>query len=88
LNFFAHAFWPFFYNGWNWFNSAVVLISLGTIISSSSSNALVKQLRIFRVFRVIRVFGRVGQLREIVNAITMAIVPVLDALVRHHCCDL
>jgi hypothetical protein len=34
------------------------------------------------------VFGRVGQLREIVNAITMAIVPVLDALVRQLFCGL
>jgi hypothetical protein len=40
-----------------------------------------RALRILRVFRIIRVFGRVGQLREIVGALTRAIVPGIEALV-------
>ena len=44
----------------------------------------VKALRILRVFRVIRVFGRVGQLREIVGAISRSILPAIQALVRVH----
>jgi hypothetical protein len=42
----------------------------------------VKALRILRVFRVIRIFGRIGQLREIVGAISRSIVPAIQALVN------
>ena len=62
------------------FDAAVVLVSLG-MISTSTGNGVVKQLRILRVFRIIRVFGRIGQLREIVNAISSAIIPAAQALV-------
>jgi hypothetical protein len=41
----------------------------------------VKALRILRVFRVIRIFGRIGQLREIVGAVSRSIVPAIQALV-------
>jgi hypothetical protein len=62
------------------FDATVVLVSLG-MISASTGNGVVKQLRILRVFRIIRVFGRIGQLREIVNAISSAIIPAAQALV-------
>ena len=36
--------------------------------------------RSMRAFRVIRLFGRLGSLRDIISALTAAIIPVKDSL--------
>jgi hypothetical protein len=82
LNFCAHAVRPFFANNWNFIDTAVVSISMGTVFSaSSSSSGIVKLLRIFRVLRAVRIFGRISQLREIIRAIAIAFIPAFQALV-------
>ena len=44
------------------------------------ASARVRVFRSMRAFRVIRLFGRLGSLRDIITALTAAIIPVRDGL--------
>ena len=72
----ARRFHPFVRDGWNMFDVVVVSLSL---IALGPISLPVNVLRSIRAFRVIRLFGRVGALRDIVSALTAAIMPVLNA---------
>jgi hypothetical protein len=45
------------------------------------SNGWIKQLRVLRAFRLFRLFSKMGQLKRIVTAVALSIVPTLQALV-------
>jgi hypothetical protein len=56
--------------------SAIVLVA-----ADSSNSSWVRQMRILRAFRLARVVGKVGELQQVVAAVSMSIVPALHALV-------
>uniref|UniRef100_A0A7S0QNQ4 EF-hand domain-containing protein n=1 Tax=Cryptomonas curvata TaxID=233186 RepID=A0A7S0QNQ4_9CRYP len=77
VNLFANWFWPFFCDGWSCFDFVVVVVSL---VSLGVSNVPgISFLRLMRAFRVLRLFGRLRSLRQIINALTSAILPVCNA---------
>lgn len=45
------------------------------------SNGWIKQLRVLRAFRLFRLFSKMGQLKRIVTAVALSIIPTLQALV-------
>ncbi len=45
------------------------------------TNGWIKQLRVLRAFRLFRLFSKLGQLKRIVTAVALSIVPTLQALV-------
>ncbi len=45
------------------------------------TNGWIKQLRVLRAFRLFRLFSKMGQLKRIVTAVALSIVPTLQALV-------
>ena len=61
---------------WNLFDVGVMAISIYGLTQSHSS---VSWLRIFRVLRVVRIVRRLSSLRTIMNSISHAAMPVLNA---------
>jgi voltage-gated sodium channel len=76
VNAYAHWFWSFVRDGWNLFDSIVVALSL---VALGPIAMPINALRSLRAFRVVRLFGRMSALRNIIAALTAAIVPVLNA---------
>jgi hypothetical protein len=62
--------------------SSIALLGLQSTGSGGGGNAWVKQLRVLRAFRLFRLLGKMGDLKKIVTAVAMSIVPTLQALVR------
>ena len=82
LNLFAYG-RRFFDNGWLWFDAVVVTASVVLLFAESGgANAVVKQMRILRAFRLLRLMTRFNELRRIVDALVVSIVPTLQAQVR------
>eukprot|EP00961_Rhodomonas_salina_P180688 2438822-Rhodomonas_salina.1 len=79
INFFSTMVWPFFENPWNWFDMAVVSVSVINLFIPQVP--WLGALRLVRTFRVLRVFGRFQGFRRIINALGSALVPVIDAFV-------
>ena len=69
--------------GWSVFDFVIVSVSviMLAIPSGSAGNSLVKQMRLLRAFRLLRILSKMGNLKKIVTAITMSIVPTLQSLV-------
>jgi hypothetical protein len=70
-------------DGWALFDTGVVSVSVA-LLASGSGNSWIKQLRVLRVFRLVRLLGKMGDLKRIVTAVAMSIVPTLQALVSAH----
>ena len=61
------------------------LISFHAILTSEITSFI--QMRVLRAFRLFRLLGKMGDLKKIVTAVAISIVPTLQALVkgtRHH----
>lgn len=79
---FSYWFWEFFSDMWNIFDCAVVVTSIISVLTDGGAN--LSSVRMARVLRVLRVIKAFQSLRKIVAAITMALWPMLSALVI--CC--
>ena len=79
VNLLANWFWGFFGNAFYLFDTVIVVVSLIAILPGFESFPGVKQMRIFRTARVVRAFTRLKELRNIVNAISSSILPVIQS---------
>lgn len=79
FNIFAHWFYPFFSDGWNLFDLAVVSVNTLSLILAAIPGLGV--LRLLRVFRVLRLFGRLKAMRRMVTALSLSMWPVTNALI-------
>ncbi len=61
----------------------MVVSSIMLFALDSSSSSLIKQMRILRAFRLLRVVEKISYLQQLVVAVSMSIIPALQALVRH-----
>uniref|UniRef100_A0A6U5CI52 PH domain-containing protein n=3 Tax=Hemiselmis andersenii TaxID=464988 RepID=A0A6U5CI52_HEMAN len=77
VNMFANWMIPFFSDSWNNFDLLVVIVSVLALAFEEIPG--LSTLRLMRAFRVLRLFGRLSSLRQIINALTAAIIPVLNA---------
>ena len=77
INLVAHWFLAFFSDGWCLLDLVVVTVSLISMVAGSVPG--VSTLRLMRAFRVLRLFGRFASLRQIINAVAAAFVPVCNA---------
>mmetsp|Transcript_42423 Transcript_42423/g.86731 ORF Transcript_42423/g.86731 Transcript_42423/m.86731 type:complete len:381 (+) Transcript_42423:198-1340(+) len=77
LNAYGHWARPFFSDAWSVFDLVVVAMALLSFFVSQIPGVSI--LRVMRAFRVLRLFGRLKALRQIINALTASIVPVLNA---------
>lgn len=80
-NIFAHSgsrrqFWLYITDPWNIFDMIIVCIGLTAEVVDNFPGLNV--LRLFRVFRIVRLFKWLTSLRRVVNAISAAMVPVLN----------
>jgi hypothetical protein len=63
-------------------SASVVLIAYNdTSGASGGGNSWIKQMRVLRAFRLLRLLGKVGDLKKIVSAVAMSLIPTLQALV-------
>jgi voltage-gated sodium channel len=76
INLSAHWLRPFFSDGWSLFDLFVIVLSL---VALGPIDLPANALRSLRAFRVVRLFGRLGPLRDIVESLTAAVVPILNA---------
>jgi hypothetical protein len=51
----------------------------------TGGNSWIKQLRVLRAFRLLRLLGKMGDLKKIVSAVAMSLLPTFQALVSHWC---
>ena len=78
LNVYGHWFWVFVLNGWNVFDSAIV-VSMFISVSGNHNFRLSQGFRVLRVFRMIRLFQKlqmIWKLRVLVNALFASVVPL------------
>jgi hypothetical protein len=69
-------------DGWALFDTLVVSVSVVLLfLGRQGGNAWVKQLRVLRAFRLFRLLGKMGDLKKIVTAVAISIIPALQALV-------
>jgi hypothetical protein len=73
-------------DGWALFDTLVISVSVLLLFVNSSSdgqggNSWIKQLRVLRAFRLLRLLGKMGDLKKIVTAVAMSLIPTLQALV-------
>jgi hypothetical protein len=47
----------------------------------SGGNSWIKQLKVLRAFRLLRLLGKLGDLKKIVTAVAMSLLPTFQALV-------
>ena len=78
INFCANWMHRFIYNGWNWLDVLIVMMSLLDFGPFDNPLWLVRSMR---AFRVVRLFGRVGMLTKMISAITASLFPMLNAFV-------
>ena len=79
LNLFAHWKHEFISDGWSLFDLFVVATGHIAVLIPGSSRIPITIFRLLRAFRVLRIFGRLKSIRQIINAITASIIPVLNA---------
>jgi len=80
INICAHSnngFQPFYSKGSNWFDAAIVLVSIANVIFTAYTNA--KLLRLFRLGRAMRLLSALKDLQRLMTAISCAVVPVCNA---------
>ncbi len=74
-------------DGWALFDTMVISVSVILLFFDSGSadgqggNSWVKQLRVLRAFRLLRLLGKMGDLKKIVAAVAMSLLPTFQALV-------
>ncbi len=61
--------------------SASVFLIIFDSGGEEGGNAWIKQMRVLRAFRLLRLMGKIGNLKKIVSAVAMSILPTLQALV-------
>ena len=49
--------------------------------ADQGGNSWIKQMRVLRAFRLLRLLGKLGDIKKIVTAVAMSLVPTLQALV-------
>ena len=72
-------------DGWALFDTLVVSVSVFFLFvdgGGQGGNSWVKQLRVLRAFRLLRLLGKLSDLKKIVTAVCMSLLPTLQALVR------
>lgn len=77
INMFAHWWWLFWADGWNWFDFIVVFVSLLSMLLPNLPGVAV--LRLLRAFRVFRLFKRMESLRKIIKSLEESIPGVANA---------
>ncbi len=72
-------------DGWALFDTLVVSASVLLLIvnddGSGGGNSWMKQMRVLRAFRLLRLLGKMGDLKKIVTAVAISLIPTLQALV-------
>jgi len=84
LNIFAHSnngFEPFYSKGTNWFDAAIVIISVCNVIVTASGGELpnAKLLRLLRLGRAVKLFKTLKELNRLITSVSKAVVPVCNA---------
>ena len=84
INIFAHSndgFKPFYSDQSNWFDAAIVLVSVVNVVFVIFGWELpnAKLLRLMRIGRVVRLFKAFKDLQRLIDACTSAILPVCNA---------
>jgi len=84
LNIFAHSyngFEPFYSKGSNWFDAAIVTISVCNVIVSIVGGELpnAKLLRLMRLGRAAKLFKALKDLNRLITAVSKSVVPVCNA---------
>jgi hypothetical protein len=65
---------------WNWLDAVVVMISIAGLMIKEGLGAL-SVLRIARVLKMVKLFRSLNQLRIMIDALSSAVLPVLNAFV-------
>jgi hypothetical protein len=71
-------------DGWALFDTLVVSSSVFLLFIDSGGqggNSWIKQMRVLRAFRLLRLLGKMGDLKKIISAVAMSLIPTLQALV-------
>jgi len=84
LNIFANSyngFEPFYAKGSNWFDFAIVSISVCNVIVTASGGELpnAKLLRLMRLGRAVKLFKALKDLNRLITAVSKSVVPVCNA---------
>ena len=86
VNLFAHSnngFQPFFSRPANWFDGAIVLVSITNILLTTAGTEFggdnTKLLRLLRIGRVVRLFSSLKDFQKLLTAITSSVLPVCNA---------
>lgn len=79
INMYAHWFFRFWKDLWNWFDLLIVIVSLISI--SVGDLPAVNVLRLFRAFRVFRLFKRVPTLKSVINGVFASLPGIANAFV-------
>ena len=84
LNVFAHSnngFEQFYSKGANWFDAAIVIISIANVMMTLSGAELpnAKLLRLLRLGRAVKLFKNLKSLNRLINAVSCAVLPVCNA---------
>jgi len=84
LNIFAHSnngFEPFYSKGTNWFDAAIVIISVCNVIVTASGGELpnAKLLRLLRLGRAVKLFKTLKELNRLITSVSKAVLPVCNA---------
>jgi hypothetical protein len=84
LNIFAHSyngFEPFYSKVSNWFDTAIVTISVSNVIVSMIGGELpnAKLLRLMRLGRAVKLFKALKDLNRLITAVSKSVVPVCNA---------
>jgi voltage-gated sodium channel len=84
LNIFAHSnngFEPFYSKGTNWFDAAIVVISVCNVIVTASGGELpnAKLLRLLRLGRAVKLFKTLKELNRLITSVSKAVLPVCNA---------
>ncbi len=79
LNLYGHWMSEFLQNGWSCFDFVVVVMGIIAPFMANSPSYVALIFRLFRSFRVLRLFGRLKSIRHIVDALSVSILPVMNA---------
>lgn len=78
MNMIAQCWKTFWSSYWNWLDFVVVFISLLSLVTENMPG--ISFLRLLRVFRVLRLFKKLQSVRTIVESLSAAILPVINAM--------
>ena len=78
VNITAHWFKEFVSDYWNLFDAFIILTTL--LSFGPAQVSFFKTMRLIRAFRVMRLFAKFESLRQMINALTRSVVPVMNAM--------